>query len=223
MLCENCQSRDASVHVKRTHNNQVTEYNLCSACAQELDKGGQAALNDFFGGIFNSMFWGPSSFTYPKQQIQATESLKCPNCGLTERELLQKGVLGCPHCYQVFAHILNPVFQRVQGHTAQAEAEKIKISPEGFAVSTADETDQISQLRSEQQRASEAEDYEKAAQLRDEIKKLELAAKDDALAESEEALTENQAEADSDAEVDAASDSDAETDVDDEGEQEEEK
>ncbi len=213
MLCENCQSRDASVHVKRTHNNQVTEYNLCSACAQELDKGGQAALNDFFGGIFNSMFWGPTSFSYPKQHIQTTESLRCPNCGLTERELLQKGVLGCPHCYNTFAHILKPVFQRVQGHTAQAEAEKLKDRPENFAVPTADETDPISQLRSEQQRAIEAEDYEKAAQLRDEIKKLEMEAEDEELAESEEELTESQPAAD------AASD--AETDVDDEAEQEE--
>ncbi|MDD4324542.1 MAG: UvrB/UvrC motif-containing protein [Eubacteriales bacterium] len=198
MLCENCQLRDASVHVKQSHNNQLTEYNLCTVCAQEMEQSGHSSFNEIFGGLFNSMFWGPSGFSYPKQRVQATESLKCPNCGLTERELLKGGFLGCPQCYEVFAKVLTPVFQRVQGHTAQAEADT---TSETSAASTTSVTpdknsDPISQLRQEQQAAVAAEDYEKAARLRDEIRNLEQAQSENSEHDSSESQSEKDADTD---------------------------
>lgn len=200
MLCENCQARDASVHVKQSHNNSVTEYNLCSVCAQEMEQGGHAFFNEIFGGLFNSMFWGPSGFSYPKQRVQTKEDLKCPNCGLTERELLKSGFLGCPQCYEVFAKVLNPVFQRVQGHTSQVMTETLA---ETDASKTAEilsekKSEPIAQLQKDQQEAIALEDYEKAAQLRDEIKKLEKTESD----EAELAGPEDRAEFESEAEAD---------------------
>ncbi|NLC39903.1 MAG: hypothetical protein GX763_03175 [Clostridiaceae bacterium] len=177
MLCENCQLREASVHVKQSHNNQITEYNLCSSCAREMEQSGPASFNEIFGGFFNSMFWGPSGFTYPKQLVQTRESLQCPNCGLTERELLKNGFLGCPQCYEVFAKVLNPVFQRVQGHTCQPATEFLasaKFADEA-EILTAEREDPVAQLRREQQEAIAAEDYEQAARLRDEIREMEEA------------------------------------------------
>lgn len=178
MLCENCQLREASVHVKQSHNNQITEYNLCSVCAQEMEQSSHSSFSDIFGDFFNSMFWGPSGFTYPRQRVQTRESLQCPNCGLTERELLKQGFLGCPRCYEVFSKVLQPVFQRVQGHTCQPAAEVLagaKFADEAQNL-TATAADPIAQLRQEQQKAIAAEDYEQAARLRDEIKEREQAA-----------------------------------------------
>lgn len=177
MLCENCQLRDASVHVKQSHNNQIREYNLCSSCAQEMDPGSHSAFGDIFGDFFNSMFWGPSGFTYPKQRVQSRESLQCPNCALTERELLKNGFLGCPQCYTVFAKVLSPVFQRVQGHTFQPAAKTPAASDlvEEKEASVDLREDPLAKLRRDQQEAIAAEDYEQAARLRDEIRELEQA------------------------------------------------
>ena len=187
MLCENCQLREASVHVKQSHNKQITEYNLCPSCARDLEQSSHTSFSDIFGDFFNSMFWGPSGFTYPQQRVQARENLQCPNCGLTERELLKTGLLGCPQCYQVFAKVLNPVFQRVQGHSCQAAAEVLP--PAKFADEAESLTDQaddpIARLRQEQQNAIAAEDYEKAAQLRDEIKEMESGPAKEAETEAE--------------------------------------
>ncbi|NLC88806.1 MAG: hypothetical protein GX681_01920 [Clostridiaceae bacterium] len=182
MLCENCQLREASVHVKQSHNNQITEYNLCSVCAREMEQSSHSSFSDIFGDFFNSMFWGPSGFTYPRQRVQTRESLQCPNCGLTERELLKQGFLGCPRCYEVFSKVLQPVFQRVQGHTCQPAAEVLagaKFADEAQNL-TATAADPIAQLRQEQQKAIAAEDYEQAARLRDEIKEREQAASTEA-------------------------------------------
>ncbi len=196
MLCENCQQREASVHVKQSHNNQITEYDLCSVCAQEMEQGGYSSFNDIFGGLFNSMFWGPAGFSYPQQRVQPQERLQCPNCGLTESELLKRGFLGCPQCYEVFEEKLNPVFQRVQGHTSQALPEPLdetgtinanEVLPEETA-------DPLAQLREKQQNAIAREDYEKAAQLRDEIKELEKIKSDEIKQENPEDQDESGAE-----------------------------
>ncbi len=39
----------------------------------------------------------------------------CEKCGRTLTEFYSLGMLGCPHCYKVFAEELKPVLKKIQG------------------------------------------------------------------------------------------------------------
>jgi protein arginine kinase activator len=119
MLCQQCQKRDATIHMTEVVNNIKKERYLCRTCAEAL-RGEQATSGSPWGGFFESILPGPSLFGYPlagAERRVAHRRLICPQCGETERELRETGLLGCSMCYEIFRDLLNPVFRRVQGHT----------------------------------------------------------------------------------------------------------
>ena len=72
---------------------------------------------------------------------------------------------GCPDCYSTFADILNPYVQKIHGATrhigtAPAAPEQPKADP-------------VADLKAQLKAAVESEDYERAASLRDEIRRME--------------------------------------------------
>jgi len=68
MICERCQSREASLRVSREVNGQRQEHNICHTCAEELGLAGQSSAGDFarspfsafpgFSGFFDEPFFG---------------------------------------------------------------------------------------------------------------------------------------------------------------------
>lgn len=100
----------------------------------------------------------------PTATMLGTER-KCPTCGMTESELRRTGRVGCPDCYATFADILNPYVQKIHGATrhigtAPAAPEQPKADP-------------VADLKAQLKAAVESEDYERAASLRDEIRRME--------------------------------------------------
>ena len=84
---------------------------------------------------------------------------------MTESELRQTGRVGCPDCYSTFADILNPYVRKLHGadrHIGTAPA-----APEQ------PQADPVEALRAQLKAAVESEDYEQAARLRDEIRRME--------------------------------------------------
>ena len=79
---------------------------------------------------------------------------RCPVCGFSVDNYRNTGHLGCPDCYKVFARELDP--------TAEIEDEPETEAP---ALTRA-------RLQKELQQAIERENYERAAQLRDQINAL---------------------------------------------------
>ena len=152
MLCSKCHKNEASVYFKQNINGEVKEYALCPACAAESELG-FAPLN-----LFGSMF--------PTAKPRA-ERKRCTLCSSTFDEIKKRGKVGCAECYSVFAEELGPMIDSIhRGAVHNGRA------PKGYAEARKAENE-LESLRKELHSAIAAEEYEKAAQIRDLIKEKE--------------------------------------------------
>lgn len=92
---------------------------------------------------------------------------RCPGCGLTYRELRKNGKLGCSKCYQAFNSYLEPMLKQIHG-TDRHAGKILASSPVRRKINR-----QVKDLQIQLQRVLQEEQYEKAAELRDQIQKLE--------------------------------------------------
>jgi protein arginine kinase activator len=167
MLCQRCHERPATVHFTKIINGDKTVYHLCEQCAKEQgDLFGQAAqafnfnFNQLLGGLFNME-------SSPGFAMPAATAQRCPSCGMTYQQFTQYGRFGCPKCYDSFAPRLEPLLRRIQSSTSHTG--KIPVHA-GKQVKV---RKNLERLRSELQQAVALEQFEKAAQLRDQIRALE--------------------------------------------------
>ena len=174
MICERCHQREATIHLSQTHQGQTVEQHLCEICAKEI--GLETNLESVFDNFFGQSVFGSSIFNttggIPAFGQPAPRNLVCPTCGLSFDEFRSSGLFGCSHCYEAFADRLDPVFRRVQGgtrHVGRKLLESADVQERQLRRS------KIAELRKELSKAVKDEQYEKAAQLRDEIRQLESA------------------------------------------------
>ncbi len=101
---------------------------------------------------------------------------RCEKCGASFEEIAKTGRLGCAECYKTFRRQLLPVIQRIHG-TARHKGK----TPTSSALRILDTNQQmvpvqespLEEKKRQLQQAVEAQEYERAAVLRDEIKELE--------------------------------------------------
>lgn len=164
MLCQNCEKNQATRCYKSNINGKTEEICLCAGCAKEL---GYEQLFEMphLGFGFDSLlsdFFGARPAAAPQKPAAA-----CPLCGGTLEDISSKGRLGCEQCYDVFSQQLTPYLNRMYGsahhvgRVPKSAGEEIKARR------------QLEQLRADLKSAVEAQEYEKAATLRDQIKGLE--------------------------------------------------
>ncbi|MHC4448012.1 MAG: UvrB/UvrC motif-containing protein [Planctomycetota bacterium] len=92
----------------------------------------------------------------------------CSTCGLTFAQFRQVGTLGCPACYEAFHRHLASLIERAQsGGTQHIGKAPRRVGP------TIDRQLQIQRLVKELDDAVAAEEYERAAKLRDSLKDLQ--------------------------------------------------
>ncbi|HET9949137.1 MAG TPA: UvrB/UvrC motif-containing protein [Longimicrobiales bacterium] len=164
MICDNCGQAEAVVHLTQIVNNQMSTHRLCEKCAAEkgLESTPEPAnfpLTDFLA----QMGKDPMAEAAPAD-------VQCSFCGLTFRDFRETGRLGCPHCYETYAPQLQRLLRRVHGGTQHVG--KVYLPPDPSAT---DVERRLEALRRKLHRAVEAEDFERAAELRDEIRSLEPA------------------------------------------------
>lgn len=168
MLCQICNKRPASVHITKVINGVKNELHICEQCAREkegLDTSkGFAEFEVPFS--FPNILAGLMDFT-GAMPYTAQKELKCPRCGYDYEDFKKTGTLGCSQCYEVFGDRLEPLIKRIHGNTRHAG--KVPKRAGGTARIKRD----IERLQYELKKAIEAEEYEKAAELRDRIKELE--------------------------------------------------
>jgi len=165
MLCQECRKRPATVHITRIVNGRKTEMDLCEPCAREqgefdLFTEPQFPIQSFLAGLL-----GQHLQAHPP--VHAGAQPKCDTCGLTYQEFAQAGRFGCSRCYEQFGERLDPVLRRIHG--ASQHAGKVPARTGGAVKARRDLRDKRDSLA----KAVAAEDFEKAARLRDEIRKLE--------------------------------------------------
>ncbi|MBQ2727479.1 MAG: UvrB/UvrC motif-containing protein [Clostridia bacterium] len=172
MLCERCKKNEATYYYHENVNGTEKTFHLCRDCRDEMEKKGELgdvdlSMNSLFESFFSDPFKGTlfgSLFAPARNQIQSGEK-KC-SCGMTLRELSANGMVGCPGCYDTFSRELAGTVQGIHGrntHTGRVPAkfrEKLGVKQK------------IEALEQERQEAVRNENYERAAEIRDELKRL---------------------------------------------------
>lgn len=91
----------------------------------------------------------------------------CPECGFTLEDLKKVRRFGCGNCYNVFTEELAAMLRGM--HKGQSHVGKV---PEGLMESHY-RYQRMEELRGKLEEAISSENYEAAAELRDEIRKLD--------------------------------------------------
>jgi len=164
MLCEDCGKKEAKVEVTKMEKNEKITLKLCIDCAKKLGfedslSIGSFSLGSFLAGIIQK---SEAESTKPLPEIE------CPGCGLDYGEFRQHGRLGCSRCYETFFDYLKDLLRRIHGSNDHV-GKVPRSSREKFLARR-----ELKKLHQEMKRAVEREEFEKAADLRDQIRKLEL-------------------------------------------------
>lgn len=159
--CDQC-DKPAVVHSTVIVNGVLSETHLCEqhAAAQGIRASAGQALPALIGELV------------AVQPVTArVKGPVCERCGMTYAEHRQKGVLGCSDCYEAFATTLNVVLERAHGGTVQHVGKapgRVGDAQQRAAV--------LQNMLRELDEAVRAEQYERAAKLRDQIKTMRPAA-----------------------------------------------
>jgi protein arginine kinase activator len=161
MLCTICKEKPATVHLTQIVGDKMQKLDLCEDCAKT--KG----INDptSFGLADLDLVLGLGASQQLEQAAGGVE-LKCPRCGFTQADFKKSGRLGCPECYVTFAEGLRGLLKTMHKgtrHTGKA--------PEALRA-TRENAGLLKTLQGRLAKAIKDENYEQAAQVRDEIKQL---------------------------------------------------
>lgn len=168
MLCDACKKNEASVHFTRIINGVKQEMNLCEKCASEM---GAINLNGDIGFsapfTFQNILTGIMDYINQASENQIAYEPVCKNCGLTFTEFRKTGLLGCSECYKNFDSALEPIIKRVQGNVEHNGKIPGKLGKDII------ERRKFIDLKEQLQKAIALEQYEKAAEIRDQIKEMQ--------------------------------------------------
>lgn len=159
MLCCICKEKNATVHLTQITGDKMQKVDLCEDCAKT--KG----VNDQTGFSLADLLLGLGASQELEQSTGGTE-VKCPQCGFTHADFKKSGRLGCSECYQTFSEGLGGLLKTM--HKGTRHVGKV---PESLRTRR-DINEQLTTLQKKLNKAIEAEDFEQAALLRDQIKQL---------------------------------------------------
>ncbi|MFK2826813.1 UvrB/UvrC motif-containing protein [Bacillus sp. B190/17] len=170
MICQECKERPASLHFTKTLNGEKTEFHLCDKCAREKSEKymfsyhPEFSIGNLLGGLLNlDSPFSSKPTQYPQQKV-----LKCENCQTTFQQFVNKGKFGCAHCYEAFQEQLAPILKRLQNGNNMHRGKM----PERMG-GTLHLKKEIAELKTRLQQAIVQEEFELAADIRDQIRSLE--------------------------------------------------
>lgn len=161
MLCSKCNKNEATVQYTQIINGKKTEGYLCASCANLQNNFLNA--NDLFSMPISSFLKGIMGSTAFSKAAEPV----CEKCNTSLSEFSRMGKFGCDNCYSAFSSEIEPLLRRIHGNTEH----KGKVP--GRSAGELKNKRRAENLRAELKRCIENEEYEKAAELRDEIRKIE--------------------------------------------------
>jgi protein arginine kinase activator len=158
MQCCICKEKPATVHLTQIVGDKMQKLDMCEDCAKA--KG----INDPTSFAMADLMLGLGAAQEVEQAVGV--ELKCPRCGFSQADFKKSGRLGCPECYQTFAEGLAGLLKTM--HKGTRHIGKV---PEALR-RTRESADRLKTLQKKLAKAIETEDFELAAQLRDQIKAI---------------------------------------------------
>lgn len=165
MKCNKCE-KPATFHFTERvgEEEQWEEMHLCEQCARDYLSHTEEEEPDasLAGALAQHLQIGQTA-----EELARLDERCCPVCGITFREFRQHGRLGCPHDYVCFEEELEPLIMNIHGDAVHTGKQPVNCSKD------VDKQTRLIRLRREMREAVHTEDYERASELRDEIKRLE--------------------------------------------------
>lgn len=171
MKCQICKKNQATDDVWCNINGKKSNLSLCSECAKKIADSvmpnhshiyDDIGLGSLASALFN-MAGSVSGMNQP-EILKAVD--KCPSCGMTYEIFASKGKLGCSECYKTFHdRMLRPLKQI---HGTYEHVGKIP-NRAGVNLRT---TKTLDILKAKLDEAIHNQEFERAAEIRDEIKKI---------------------------------------------------
>jgi protein arginine kinase activator len=164
MKCQKCE-RPATFHITELEGGKHTELHLCEEHARQYLTQGEGELGaapTIAGALAQQLAVGQTA-----EELARLDQRACPVCGITFYEFRNQGRLGCPHDYVFFEKELEPLIANIHGETTHKGKK-----PKHGSAGTQQRTELI-RMRREMKEAIEKENYERAKELRDDIKRIE--------------------------------------------------
>jgi protein arginine kinase activator len=192
MKCDLCDN-EATVHEMTQRNGVRVEKHLCEACASKQGIGPAGAT---LGELLTNFVLPASQQETSRGKPARAKSPTCATCGFTFEQFRQAGLLGCPECYAAFEARLIPLLERAHegasthvGKQPKRLTEQGAGSRSGAGAAESQELQVLVRRREREERekilrrqledAVKTEQYELAARIRDQLRKLEEAAEVD--------------------------------------------
>lgn len=158
MVCDVCKSNPATVFLTQIVEGKMQKVNLCETCSNEKGVSDPTgfALADLLLGI------GAAEELEKGAVVQ-----RCPACGFSQTDFKKTGRLGCSVCYDTFAEGLGSLLKAM--HKGTTHVGKIPAR----LMRTLELSARSKQLQRDLEQAVSDENYEQAAQLRDQLRELE--------------------------------------------------
>lgn len=175
MLCENCKTRPATVHLTEIIKDVKSELHLCETCAKEMGFNSQ-------GESFSFSLQDVLSFLKIDGELKEEENkvLTCSFCGNNTKIYNDTQSLGCPYCYSYLEPEITTLIEGIQSNLQhfgkKPTGYKAPISIEEKNAETEkhlEDERSITNLKKMLEEAVLHEEYEEAAKLRDRITDLE--------------------------------------------------
>lgn len=157
--CDKC-GKPATTHSVDIINGQKIEKHLCDECVAVEPglpyKPVHTPINELLTSFVK---------THSGEATATAKNLACDSCTTTWAQFQENSLLGCPHCYEAFEPLLSPLLERAH----EGGSHHVGKSPCRSGAGGEQKQLQLTRLRKRLSEAVEAEDYELAATLRDEI------------------------------------------------------
>ena len=163
MKCENCNERNATFFFEQHINGEKRSHRLCHPCAEKL---GLISKSKSTSETFSPLF-APGTTLFDEIFGFAGQGVKakvCEGCGATWQEIAKSGKVGCPLCYTTFGAELEHSIRSIHGNVTHVGAGPIKQPVKDTREA------QLEDLKKALRQAIEEENFELAAQLRDQIR-----------------------------------------------------
>lgn len=164
MLCQKCQQKPATARYIEVVEGRAVEQHVCADCLAKYLQGGPEAfsLNEVKPRLHE-----PGMRMESRPPLQQRTRQTCPTCNTALSVVMEKKTVGCADCYRHFHNAIEEILPRIQPDTQHQGRGRVR-------------DDARARIRTELQNKRallrsvlKLEDYEQAAVLRDEIRRLE--------------------------------------------------
>jgi protein arginine kinase activator len=188
MKCDLCEN-EATVHEVTVKSGVKVEKHLCESCARQQGISVQPSvpINELITKYVMAHA-APSAAPSAPAPSGTARATVCPTCGTTYAEFRQTGLLGCADCYKAFEAQLSPLLERAHEgathHVGKLPRRTLAASRLSQGSGTAargleavlggaeERAKRLTAIRMQLDEAVSSEQYERAAKLRDELRRL---------------------------------------------------